>query len=784
MAAEGNGGDLSVASTSGLRLTIRRGAADGASSGTGLDSTTKSSRSKRARVQPPASSDTPHPDGWQHADARGEPNVHVFKDIFYRAEAVADAWSTDYASHRSTHCPIVIDNGSSTFRCGWATDDTPRIRIHNYVAKPRNPKEGIRKLVGSDIAPVLTSTWFLRAPMEHGVVINYDLQECVLDHAFARMGIDTEGSVEHPVLMSECLCNPGACRARSTELLFEQYAVPQVCYGVDAAFSHLFNASSTSPDAPALILSCGEHATFVMPYINGRIDAQHAKRIDVGCQASSEFINSRLALKHPQLRSHLSLGRAKEILQEHVHVASDFSEEIKRWEDTTYWDSHTKFFQLPFEAPTQQSLDAARALKAERTQRLKDALAQRREEKLTHQQHLLADLQNVLAAYDAEHDDSVLSAYDLSSRQELVDQLEKIEAAINKLESKIAGVIKEEQPAAPAPRPQGHLLDVPSAQLTPEQTKEKARQRLALNAWEYRQRARAEQEAQRVQMLEATRKEEAARLADPERWLANLRSEHKAILVAKAERQRLRDDLADRRSSASKARMRLLVQQAHDVPAAPAKGRSKKRQAPVDDGFGANDEDWNVYRAIDKDNDDDEEEVEAREHRLQHVEELLEKHDPEFANQQAPQTLEEAIARTRLQYRLQLDTEQIRAPELVFQPTMIGVDQMGLAEAVAVVLQAYPADMQDTLAQNIFLTGGGALYPGLKERIEREVRMIRPFGSKLNVRVARDPLLDPWHGAAQFARRPDFASSLSFSRAQHLECGPDYLVEHAASNAR
>ncbi len=46
-------------------------------------------------------------------------------------------------------------------------------------------------------------------------------QERVLDHVFDRIGIDTQGRVEHPVVMTEALCNPVPARAQLQELLFE-----------------------------------------------------------------------------------------------------------------------------------------------------------------------------------------------------------------------------------------------------------------------------------------------------------------------------------------------------------------------------------------------------------------------------------------------------------------------------------------------------------------------------------------------------------------------------------
>ena len=40
-----------------------------------------------------------------------------------------------------------------------------------------------------------------------------------------------------------------------------------------------------------------------------------------------------------------------------------------------------------------------------------------------------------------------------------------------------------------------------------------------------------------------------------------------------------------------------------------------------------------------------------------------------------------------------------RIPELLFQPSMVGVEQAGIAETIQFVLNKYPPDIQNKLAQ-------------------------------------------------------------------------------------
>ena len=102
-----------------------------------------------------------------------------------------------------------------------------------------------------------------------------DVLENILDFTFSRLGISSQnGAVEHPVVMTEALCNPGFCRGLTSELLFEAYGVPSVSYGVDS----LFAAYANDVGSESLVVSSGEQHTTVIPMVGGRGILGNAKR--------------------------------------------------------------------------------------------------------------------------------------------------------------------------------------------------------------------------------------------------------------------------------------------------------------------------------------------------------------------------------------------------------------------------------------------------------------------------------------------------------------------------
>jgi actin-related protein len=89
-----------------------------------------------------------------------------------------------------------------------------------------------------------------------------------------------------------------------------------------------------------------------------------------------------------------------------------------------------------------------------------------------------------------------------------------------------------------------------------------------------------------------------------------------------------------------------------------------------------------------------------------------------------------------------------QAPEILFQPTLLGVGDKGLTEAIVEVLQGVDSTVRAELAANIVLTGGGSMIPGLATRIETDLKRQIPH---LSVKVydLEYPLYSSWLGAAK-----------------------------------
>lgn len=88
-----------------------------------------------------------------------------------------DARASDYDVHRGKGTAIVIDNGSSTCRVGWADESSPRLVFDNIVCEPKNKKKGHEHYyVGNDITSEVLRRYVARSPLERGIVTSLETQ--------------------------------------------------------------------------------------------------------------------------------------------------------------------------------------------------------------------------------------------------------------------------------------------------------------------------------------------------------------------------------------------------------------------------------------------------------------------------------------------------------------------------------------------------------------------------------------------------------------------------------
>lgn len=73
---------------------------------------------------------------------------------------------------------------------------------------------------------------------------------------------------------------------------------------------------------------------------------------------------------------------------------------------------------------------------------------------------------------------------------------------------------------------------------------------------------------------------------------------------------------------------------------------------------------------------------------------------------------------------IKLNSERFEAPECLFQPHLIGLEQPGISECLYNTIQSADLDIRSSLYKSIVLSGGTSMYPGFSTRLEKELKQL------------------------------------------------------------
>ncbi|KAL8872155.1 MAG: hypothetical protein Q9174_002166 [Haloplaca sp. 1 TL-2023] len=705
---------------------------------------------------------------------------------------------SDGYKQSSNKTAIVIDNGASLLRAGWSFDKSPRVSFPAIVARYRDRKfNRAVSYIGYNAFADATTRGQIRNAFEPGssVVGNWDVMEGLLDYTFVNLGITGEdGGIGRPVVMTEPVANLGYSRKTMTELLFECYSAPSIAYGIDSLFSYRYNKGRNG-----LVVSSSHTATHLIPVINSKPIMSSATRLNWGAYQGAEYLLKLIKLKYPTFPGKLTDYQAEVMAREHCYVSQRYDSEMSSFLDWSGLEDRDHVIQYPFTEQvviekSEEELAKIAERKREGGRRLQEQAAKMRLEKLIRKEETLEyykDLKQRLVDQTKKEIKRLLDDDEFKDEAQLDRTIQDLEKSIRKARNKDVGgpenIEEEIVPSYP-------LLEVADANLDEAGLKEKRHQRLMKSGYDARVRAKAEKSIEKARLAEEERLDDEFRENNLTGWLEERRAARQSLLQKIKERDRLKADLGNRKSLASQMRMKTLANLASDQPG------KKRRRGGDDDNFGANDDDWGVYRTVATGEHSDDEEEEDLGAGLKGVEAQLLKYDPTFnesntleAQSDWTKSLLHAFLRgprpfdqesQQEAHQIHLNVERIRVPEVVFQPSIAGLDQASIVDIAADITNHGLANPQDRIEalRDIFLTGGNTMFTGFDERLRRDLRANLPVEIPINIRKADSPTLDAWRGAAQWAAGPD--SSQGFvTRQEYQEKGSEYMKEHNLGNA-
>ncbi len=80
-----------------------------------------------------------------------------------------------------------------------------------------------------------------------------------------------------------------------------------------------------------------------------------------------------------------------------------------------------------------------------------------------------------------------------------------------------------------------------------------------------------------------------------------------------------------------------------------------------------------------------------------------------------------------------IGNERFRCPEVLFNPSMIGMESLGIHDTTFQSIKQCDVDIRKDLYSNIVLSGGTTMFPGIADRMSKEITALAPTAMKIKV---------------------------------------------------
>jgi actin-related protein len=117
---------------------------------------------------------------------------------------------------------------------------------------------------------------------------------------------------------------------------------------------------------------------------------------------------------------------------------------------------------------------------------------------------------------------------------------------------------------------------------------------------------------------------------------------------------------------------------------------------------------------------------------------------------------------------------RFRCPEALFKPSLIGKEASGVHELTFNSITKCEIDVRKDLYQNIVLSGGTTMYPGIAERLTKEIVSLAPSAMKIKVIAPAERKYSVWIGGSILSSLSSF-QSMWITKSEFEEAGPSIV---------
>ena len=121
-----------------------------------------------------------------------------------------------------------------------------------------------------------------------------------------------------------------------------------------------------------------------------------------------------------------------------------------------------------------------------------------------------------------------------------------------------------------------------------------------------------------------------------------------------------------------------------------------------------------------------------------------------------------------------IGNERFRSPEVLFQPSLIGKEASGIHDCTFQTIMKCDVDIRRDLYANIVMSGGTTMFPGIAERMTKELTALAPSTMKIKVVAPPERKYSVWIGGSILASLSTF-QQMWISKAEYDESGPSIV---------
>lgn len=121
--------------------------------------------------------------------------------------------------------------------------------------------------------------------------------------------------------------------------------------------------------------------------------------------------------------------------------------------------------------------------------------------------------------------------------------------------------------------------------------------------------------------------------------------------------------------------------------------------------------------------------------------------------------------------------ERFRCPEVLFQPNLIGLEQEGVHHLLHQSIMRSDVDIRKDLYANTVLSGGSSMFPGIEERLHKELSALTPQSMEIKIVAPPERKYSVWIGGSILASLQSFQDMWIF-REEYDESGADIVLEN------